>query len=138
VVKEGKILKEFILEFTKKRGRLFRCNSGTGWIGNSVRIDKSRTVRVHPGDVIIKQARIFHGAIKGTPDLIGFTQVYIKPEMVGRIMAIYTGVEVKTPKLRPTKEQLNFIAMVKEFGGIGLVAKKFDDVLEAIESFKRS
>jgi len=135
--REGEILKEFAISFSKLGGRLFRCNSGMAWAGNAAVIKQTRNCRVHPGDVIIKQARPFHGMVKGTSDMLGFTKMYITPEMVGREIAVFTAIEVKTPGVYATKEQKSFIKMVTELGGISLIAKKFDDVLQAIEIFKR-
>jgi hypothetical protein len=57
--------------------------------------------------------------------------------MVGRLFAVFTAVEVKTKGVKTTKPQENFIAMVEKFGGIALVAKKFEEVKQKIEDFKR-
>lgn len=69
------------------------------------------------------------GLCKGSSDLIGFKSVTITPEMVGRKVAIFTAVEVKTPAGKPTPEQLNFVTRVKEQGGLAGIARSVEDVL---------
>lgn len=69
------------------------------------------------------------GLCKGSSDLIGFKPVTITPDMVGRTLAVFTAIEVKTPSGKPTPEQVNFIARVKQHGGIAGIARSVDDVL---------
>ena len=86
----------------------------------------------------IKNARLFRnnvgmingvqfGLCVGSSDLIGFQSVTITPEMVGQKIAIFTALEVKTPKGKPTPEQIAFIDCVRKFGGISGIVKSVDD-----------
>ena len=54
---------------------------------------------------------------KGISDIIGLTKN-------GKFLAV----EVKMPKKKPSKEQLEFIEKVKENGGIAFVAYGLEDV----------
>jgi hypothetical protein len=89
--------------------RLFRNNTG------AIKDQTGRLVRF--------------GLCKGSSDLIGFKPVTITPEMVGRQVAVFTAIEVKTPDGKPTPEQLHFLNRVKELGGIAGIARSVDDVL---------
>lgn len=65
---------------------------------------------------------------KGGSDLIGWKRVKITPDMVGEDVAVFTSVEVKTPKGRPTKEQKQWLELVESFGGIALIARGKEDL----------
>ena len=96
--------------------RLFRQNAGMGWVGKPERIYQVRTVKVGPGDVVLRNARPFHAGHEGMSDLGGWTPVEITADMVGTTVAVYAQVEVKE-KARPTAEQLAWIAAVNKAGG---------------------
>ena len=59
--------------------------------------------------------------------MIGYRQVVIGPEHVGRTMAVFTAVEVKTATGRATKEQRAFVEHVRSAGGIAGVVRSVDD-----------
>ena len=69
------------------------------------------------------------GLCKGSSDLIGFKSITITPEMVGKKIAAFVAIEVKTASGKPTPEQLNFVNRVKELGGIAGIARSVEDVL---------
>ena len=111
--------------------RLFRNNSGSAWIGQSVVIKKREQVWVNQGDVVVKQGRFFKaGLCVGSSDIIGFKSVEITPEMVGKTVAVFTAIEAKTKSGRASKEQIAFINMVNQKGGISFIAT---DEVEALE-----
>ena len=78
--------------------------------------------------------RIRYGLCNGSSDLIGWTPVTIRPEHVGRTMAVFTAIEVKTPKGRPTQAQTAFIDAVSRGGGIAAVARSDAEALAIIAS----
>jgi len=134
---ESALLKKFMLEYTKLGSRLFRANSGRGWTGKSMGPYKDeRRVVLYPGDIVIRKARPFHGMQAGTSDLIGWTTIQITPDMVGKPAAIYTAAEVKTSGTRTTKPQAAYVRTVNEAGGIGVIARKLDDLLVAVSKYK--
>lgn len=130
---EGNIGKKIMLALGKLPGvRIFRNNVGTAWVGNgSVRFNQRKEVIVEAGDVLIRQARIFHaGLCKGSSDFIGFKSVEITPEMVGKNVAVFMGAEIKTKTGKASPEQVDFINMVNKFGGIAFIVT---DEVEAVE-----
>jgi hypothetical protein len=58
-------------------------------------------------------------------DLIGVTPVVVTPDMVGRVIGVFTAVECKhsdwhlTPGDKRAQAQLRFIQLVQSVGGIG-------------------
>ncbi len=89
--------------------RLFRNNTG------AIKDAEGRLVRF--------------GLCKGSSDLIGLKPITITPEMVGKKIAAFVAIEVKTPTGKPTAEQLHFIDRVKAFGGIAGIARSVEDAI---------
>jgi VRR-NUC domain. len=103
-MKETPILRRILLALGARHDvRLFRNN-----VGVALHADGSRVV---------------YGLAPGSSDLIGLTSITVTPEMVGRRLAVFTAIEVKTIKGRPTDEQLAFVAMTKRMGGIAGIAR---------------
>ena len=69
----------------------------------------------------------------GGSDLIGWTQHKVTMDDVGKTFAIFTAVEVKTGRLKPTDKQLNFIDQVRKSGGYAGVAYSVEDAIGIIE-----
>lgn len=65
----------------------------------------------------------------GGSDLIGWTPVIITHEMVGTKVGVFTAIEVKAPRGRPTEAQLNFLRQVQLGGGIAGIARSTQDAL---------
>lgn len=63
----------------------------------------------------------------GGSDLIGLRTVTITPEMVGQRIGQFVAVEVKRPGGRTTEQQEQFLAMVRQRGGLAGVARSVDD-----------
>ena len=106
---EKQILNELMLKASQLGNRLWRNNVGIAYQG--IPTWKGR-------HVILKNARcIKFGLCKGSSDLIGYKKITIKPEHVGKTMAVFHAVEVKTEKIPVTKEQDNFIRRVNYDGG---------------------
>lgn len=68
-------------------------------------------------------SRVRYGLCPGSSDIIGWTPVTITPDMVGRTVAVFTAVEVKTEYGRTTAKQENFIARVREAGGRAIIVR---------------
>ena len=91
-------------------GTFFRANVGSGWTGEKI-------IKQLNGDVLIKQARPFSGGmVVGFPDIFGAVPVTITPDMVGQTVAIFAGIEIKTPTGRVRPEQQNFIEFIAKQG----------------------
>lgn len=132
MMKESPTQKRILLDCGHGDTRLFRQNVGKTWIGESKYYNRRETVVVNRGDVVIRQARRFIAGIKGMSDLIGWHSVIIIPEMLGQKIAIYTGFEVKGDRGRATPDQLQFISLVKNAGGIAGVVKSPEDARELL------
>jgi len=115
-VKEKLILNEILLAAPKLGARLFRNNVGVLQDRNG--------------------QHVRYGLCVGSGDLIGWKEVTVTPEMVGKKVAIFTSVEVKTGKLKPTEAQFNFGCAVTEAGGYSLLARAADDVHKFLEPIK--
>lgn len=74
----------------------------------------------------------------GGSDLIGWTPVEITPEMVGRTVAVFCALEVKTAKGRATKEQEAFVAAVKRAGGIAEIVRSEEEAEKTVALFSTS
>lgn len=109
---------------------LFRNNTGRAWVGTKqTKIANDGMFPVKKGDMVISNARPFvAGLIVGSSDLIGWKSVKITPDMVGKTIAVFSAVEVKTDKGRTSAEQDIFLQNVRNAGGIGIVARKPEDV----------
>lgn len=119
---ETNIVREILIAASRAGHRLFRQNVGMGWTGKSEVIRSTRTVTVHPGDVVIRQARALHaGLTKGSSDCIGWTSD-------GRFAAIEA--KTSTGRLRP--DQVAFIDAVNRSGGVAGFARSSEDALRVL------
>lgn len=108
--------------------RIFRNNTGVAWMGESQRINQRTTAVLNPGDVIIRNARrVVFGLCEGSSDLIGLRRLTIGPEHLGRNIAQFVALEIKSSKGRATEGQINFLQMVQSMGGCGGVARSVDE-----------
>lgn len=133
---ETNIVRKIMLALSKFTNvRIFRNNTGSAWIGQSVKFTKRQTVSVEAGDVLVRQGRFFTaGLCVGSSDLIGIKSVEVTPEMIGKKIAVFTAVEVKNQIGRATKEQIAFIEMVNNLGGIGYIARNESEAVEFMKS----
>jgi len=134
---EAEIMRQIQVAVNKSGTRIFRNNVAMGWAGIALKAEKSaRGVLMSPGDVLVKHARPLHaGLCPGSSDLIGWTPVKITQEMVGKTLAVFTGLEVKD-KTKATEEQEAFIAAVKSDGGIAAVVHSEKEAIFSIDGFK--
>ena len=70
------------------------------------------------------------GLCVGSSDLIGFTSKIITPDMVGQKVAIFTAIEVKTPKGKVSDAQYNFMNLIDNHGGIASIVRSVDEALD--------
>ena len=100
---------------------LFRANAGTAWTGTHIS-------KRPDGKILITNPRPFIGLPEGFPDLFGLKTITITPDMIGRKVAVFTGVEIKTPTGRIRDKQRHMINFMDDAGGIAGVVRSVDDV----------
>ena len=122
---EKNIQSEIHMALSKAGSVIFRNNTGMAWQGKSTR----------SGNItLIKDARPLHaGLCEGSSDLVGWTPIIVTQDMVGKTVAIFTAIEVKSEKGRATSEQLNFISKVKQAGGIAGIARSTEEALQLVK-----
>ena len=106
--KEKNLINEFLSNLPENM-RMFRTNSGMAWAGKSTLKGEFR---------IIKNARPFWGLPEGWPDLTGWTEIEITPDMIGQKIAVFTAVEAKTGSLKLSEKQNRFKEIIEKMGGI--------------------
>lgn len=112
-MKESELTKQLQLLASELGARLFRNNVG-------VLEDKRGNY-------------VKYGLCVGSSDLIGWRSVEIKPEDVGKKVAVFFAVEVKMKKKKATKEQAAFIEAVRKSGGIAFVVRTKEELHKILE-----
>lgn len=89
--------------------------------------------RNNVGQVKTEDGRyIQFGLCEGSSDLIGYTPTVVTDAMVGKTVAVFTAIEVKTERGKLTIDQSNFIAVVKRDGGIAMCARSYDEAAQMV------
>ena len=98
------------------------------------RREDTRMFRNNVGTLRDKDGRyITYGLCNGSSDLIGWRSIVIGPEHIGKEVAIFTAIEVKTDKGIVTKDQANFLSAVFLAGGISGVARTIEEAETIIQ-----
>lgn len=118
---EADLMRQIQIDMCHDSGvRLWRNNVGDGWVGSVAR----RT----PFEITLSHYRPIHfGLGVGTSDLIGLRSIEITPDMVGKRVAVFTALEVKSRSSRPTPEQRAYVEVVKFLGGFAGVVRSVGD-----------
>ena len=107
--KQARKIENEILANLPPNKRLFKINAGMGWVGKIVK---------HTGDtIILKNPRPLHAAPTGWFDLSGWRSIEITPDMVGKKIAVFCGVEVKAGSDRLSKAQKSLGRILEKMGG---------------------
>lgn len=89
----------------------------------------TRLFRNQVGVYRLEDGRVIaSGLHKGSADLIGWQTVEVTPEMVGKKLAVFLSVEVKTETGRVSPEQSVWLDVVKKAGGIAFVARNLEEL----------
>lgn len=114
-----------MLALSEAGSTVFRNETGGFWTG--------KVVHKAQDQVTLSNARMIQcGLCVGSHDVIGWTPVTVTQDMVGETLAVFTSVEVKTGKGRPTTEQLSFEAAVRGAGGIAGIARSPEEALSLL------
>ena len=105
---------------SKPHVRVFRNQVGEGYVGQALR---------DPEGVFLRDARhVRMGLFPGSGDLIGWRTVTVTPDMVGKPIAQFLSIEVKTPTGRIRPDQSNWLEQVNLHGGHAIIARSVSDV----------
>jgi hypothetical protein len=130
---ETTLLHRIMRALSDAGARIFRNHVGLGWQGHAERFTSKQHVCVYPGDVLIRAARPLRaGLTVGSSDLIGWTPREITADMIGRGVAVFTAVEVKTDQGELTAEQARFLRAVEQAGGIAIEARDIEQTKRAL------
>lgn len=77
------------------------------------------------------------GLAPGSSDLIGLRRVRIGPEHVGMELAVFAAIEVKDARGRASPEQVRFVEVVKNLGGLAGVARTVADARSILYPLNR-
>lgn len=120
-MKEANIQRQIMLAAGAKDYTLWRNNTGQAWQGQVTRLPN--------GSILIDNPRpVQFGLSKGSSDLIGIKRVTVTQDMVGQQVAVFSALEVKTPRGNPTEEQRQFLNFVAGAGGIAGIARGPEDL----------
>jgi hypothetical protein len=72
------------------------------------------------------------GLAPGSSDLIGWRTITVTPDMVGKRIAVFTGVEVKTPTGAIRKNQLLWQSALRSHGGISEILRSPSEINRVI------
>jgi hypothetical protein len=76
------------------------------------------------------------GLGKGSADFIGFTEITIREEHVGRKIAVFTAIETKrSTGGRKSAEQINFINRICSVGGIAGFAESVESAVSIVKNW---
>jgi len=114
-MKESNLMRLCLLKLSEYGSRVFRNNTG---------VIKDKDGRYHR-----------FGLAVGSSDIIGLTAVVITNEMVGKRIAVFTAIEVKSEKGIVSKEQKLFNQMVLDNGGIVGIARSPEQSLQIINKY---
>ncbi len=105
---ETALLQRILLRSSELGWRLFRNNVGV------LRDERGNRVR--------------YGLAVGSSDLIGWMPLTIGPQHLGTTIAVFVAVEAKVGRNVTTEAQGHFLAVVREAGGVAIVARRESDL----------
>ncbi len=87
-----------------------------------------RLVRYQVGTFQTLDGRPVKIGVPGVSDCIGWRTLTITQDMVGKQVAQFCAVEVKTKKGRASDQQKAFLGVVEQAGGVAVILRSSDDV----------
>ena len=127
---ETDIQGEIMIAASRMGARLLRNQVSLAFASNRHKVLRAgENYRATGGEALLFDHRkVSTGLGKGSPDLIGWTPITITPDMVGKTLAVFTGVEAKRPGQKPRPEQQKWIDLIIGQGGISGVATSPEDL----------
>lgn len=134
-VSEKRLMQQIMKRLSDAGARLFRNHVGVAFQGKATRFTEPTTVEVKPGDVLLRQARtVTSGLATGSSDLIGWTSRQITEYDLGKVIAQFTAVEVKTEDGVLAPEQRQFQEVVRDSGGVAIVAHSAEEAVAKLRT----
>ena len=113
---------------SREDARLFRNNLGKAWVA------RGKPVRTDGGVFLPHGQQYQFGLPPGSPDLVGIKMIRVSPDMVGRTVGLFLGIEVKVPGGRVQTDQRRFLEMIKRFGGVSGVAWSIEEAMKVFSA----
>ena len=134
-------LKQLFKGLFNKFGRIHTLNRIGGWQSSKKKfINASGNYYLTKGALVLFNPQMVKNPYcKGASDLVGYTILQISEKHIGRKIAVYTAIEIKSSdKIKKSnakakqryQEQKDFIERVKNHGGIGVVAMQDFSLVE--------
>lgn len=98
--------------------RVFRNQVGVGFVGQPPNL-----------------TRVSMGLCPGSGDLIGWATRVIQPSDVGKDIAVFLSLEVKTDKGKVRENQTKWLEAVRRSGGIAAIVRSEEEAIQAIRSW---
>lgn len=134
--KHTNLLKRAALRAEAIRGafvRIYRNESGHGVVGNIKAIHEAETIKLYPGDFVVRGGRrTSFGIATGGGDLIGLASIVVTQEMVGQRVALFVSGEGKVDGDRMSDEQREWHQTVLDAGGVSVEIRDPEDAARAI------
>lgn len=131
---EKRIMHGAMIALTKELCRVFRNTVGLAYQGKAQRFTVPTVVECQPGDILIRKARTVRaGLITGSSDIIGWHSRVMTEYDLGRTFAIFVACETKDEDGELEAEQKHFLKVVKDSGGIAIVARSPEEAAEAVK-----
>ncbi|MCT0230927.1 VRR-NUC domain-containing protein [Synechococcus sp. CS-1324] len=93
-----------------------------------------RLWRNNTGALLDQQGRyVRFGLCKGSSDLIGLRSLEVTPEMVGKRVAQFVALEIKTSCGVVSPEQRAFLRLVQELGGVAAVCRSIEQAQAVLD-----
>ena len=105
--------------------RVWTNPTGVGWQGAASARGAGTVTLQNP-------RRVAFGLTAGGADLIGIRRVIIAPEDVGRALGVFCAIELKDAG-RATAEQLRFLGLITDMGGLAGVARSLAEAERIID-----
>lgn len=118
----------------------FRNDCGQGYQGGKkFNIKQDGAIPVKKGDlIVVNPAPVKYGLQVGSGDLVGWEPVKVTPELVGKTIAVFKSVEIKTIKDKIGRDQIIWYFNVRMSGGIAKILHCNKDLtLEEILAYPR-
>lgn len=129
-MKEKNIQSDIMKACSQAGARVFRNNVANGLVGQMKRIEKDGPVHLNVGDWVVRNGRRTQfGLCVGSSDLIGWKTITVTPDMIGKRIAVFTALEVKTTSGSATPEQVQFVSAVANAGGMAGIVRSSDEAV---------